>query len=75
MKRDEWIRKWRCHLAGLALCGTASEIRDGPLARASRALDIPAEVDRLLGQMYADLVPAEPEPRAFRERANGVPRT
>lgn len=74
MKRDEFIARWRCHLAGLALCGTASEIRDGPLARASRVLEIPAEVDRLLAQMYADLAPAEPEPRAF-QRTNGVPRT
>ena len=55
--REEFIDRWRKHLAGLALYGTLSEIRDGPLARASKVLEIPAEVERLLGQMFDDLNP------------------
>lgn len=62
---DEFVTRWRRHLAGLALYGTVSELRDGPLVRASKVLDIPAEVERLLKQMYADLKPAaEPKPVA-----------
>ncbi len=58
--RDEFVRKWRCHLAGMALFGVASEARDGPMLRASKVLDIPGNVEALLARMYDDLteVPA-----------------
>jgi hypothetical protein len=55
MTKEAFVRKWRNHLAGLALYGVASEHRDGPLARAAKVMDIPAEVERLLGLMHADL--------------------
>lgn len=75
MSRDEFIRKWKCHLAGLALYGIAFEAKEGPLARAGRALEVPAEVERLLRLIYADLATAEDRPavpRAFADaRANG----
>lgn len=54
MTEMEFVKKWRTHLAGLALYGVASETRDGPLARACKVLDIPQEVERLLGMMWKD---------------------
>lgn len=73
--REEFVRKWKNHLAGMALYGTVSEMREGPLVRASRALEIPAEVERLLGMMYADMVPdaddPAPTPRNGLQNANG----
>ncbi len=64
MSRDDFVRKWRNHLAGLALFGVVSEQRDGPLVRAAKVMDIPAEVDRILGMMHRDLAgeeqPAKP---------------
>ena len=61
--REEFISRWRCHLAGLALFGVASETKDGAMVRASKVLDIPAQVEKLLGQMYADLAAEETKPR------------
>lgn len=59
MTKEQFQKKWRNHLAGLALFGMASEVKDGTLARAARALEIPAEVERILGLMYADLATEE----------------
>jgi hypothetical protein len=39
--RDEFVRKWKNHLAGMALCGIVSESRDSPLQRGDRVLEIP----------------------------------
>jgi hypothetical protein len=55
MTREAFVRKWRVHLAGLALFGVASEVKDGPLARAAKVLEIPAEAERLLGMMFDDM--------------------
>jgi hypothetical protein len=59
--REEFVRRWRTHLAGLALYGVASEMKDGLLVRAGRVLEIPAEVERLLGLMYDGLLPQRKE--------------
>lgn len=65
--RDEFVRRWRAHVAGMALFGLASEVKDGPLVRANKILDIPQEVESLLGKMYDDLVPVEvPQPLPVR---------
>lgn len=61
--KEEFVARWRCHLAGLALFGIASETKDGPMVRASKVLEIPAQVEKLLGQMYADIAAEEPKPR------------
>lgn len=53
--REEFLKKWSKYMAGIALYGTCSELRDSPLAKAGKALDIPAEVEDLLGKMYDDL--------------------
>lgn len=53
--RQEFQQKWKNYVAGMALFGTVSEIRDGPLVRATKVMDIPAEVERLLGLMYDDV--------------------
>lgn len=53
--REQFIERWKRHIAGMALFGVVSEVRDGPLARAAKVLDLPAEVERLLGLMYDDL--------------------
>lgn len=69
--KDEWIARWRLQLAGLAMFGVVSDAKDGPLQRAARWMEIPAQVEKLLAQMYADLdpkpahtngKPAEPNP-------------
>lgn len=61
--KEEFISRWKCHLAGLALFGVASETKDGPMVRAAKVLEIPGQVERLLGQMYADLTAEESKPR------------
>lgn len=61
--REEFVARWRCHLAGLALFGVASDTRDGAMVRASKVLEIPGQIEKLLGQMYADLTAEEPKPR------------
>lgn len=53
--REQFIERWKKHLAGLALFGTASEKNDGPLVRASKIFDLPSEVTALLGMMYDDI--------------------
>lgn len=53
--REQFVKRWSRHLAGLALYGLVSELRESTMGRASRALDIPAEVERLLTAMYDDL--------------------
>ena len=37
--KEDFIKRWRNHLAGMALYGVASETRDGPLVRASKVLN------------------------------------
>ncbi len=62
MNKDAFIARWKKHMAGLALYGVASETRDGPLARAAKVLDIPAEVESLLGKMYDDVAIVSKKP-------------
>ncbi len=57
--RAEFVDKFRCHVAGMALFGVASEAKDGPMVRASKTLDIPERVEVLLGQMWDWLTAAE----------------
>jgi hypothetical protein len=57
--REDFVNRWKKHLAGLALYGAVSEARDGPMVRASKMFNIPAEVEKLLGQLYDDLAPKE----------------
>lgn len=65
--KEDFIRRWRHKIAGLALYGTVSELRDGPMAKASRVYDIPTECEALLAKMWDDLAP-KPKP----EPTNGV---
>ena len=64
----EFVDRWKCHLAGMALFGVASEVKDGPLLRAAKVLDIPARAEQLLRQMYDDLTAESP---AGPHKANG----
>lgn len=57
MDREAFVKKWRTHIAGMALFGVASDAKDGTMKRAAFALDIPAEVDRVLNLIYSDLAP------------------
>ncbi len=50
--RDEFIERWKRHIAGMALFGIASEAKDGPLARTAKILEIPEHAEQLLGAMY-----------------------
>lgn len=62
--KQEFIERWKKHVAGMAMFGMASERNDGPLLRASKLFELPAEVEKLLGQMYDDVtaVPKEIKP-------------
>lgn len=64
MTREEFVKKWEAAVSGMALCGLASELKDGPIARGSRALDIPDDVRKLLARLYDDatrgMEPARP---------------
>lgn len=68
--REEFVRRWRYHLAGLALTGAVSEAKDQPKDRVVKVYEIPGEVERLLGMLYDDLVP-KPEPA--KPPVNGLP--
>ena len=50
--KAELKARFRNHLAGLALHGHVSEVRDSTLARGARVLEIPDEVDRLLDAIW-----------------------
>lgn len=65
--REEWMKRWRLHVAGLALFGRYSEEKDGLATRTAKILDIPSEVMKLLEKMYDDLT-ADETP------INGTPR-
>lgn len=60
--KAEFIRRFEKHLAGGFLFGTIAELREGPIVRASHALDIRDEVTKLLTQMYEFLATEEPAP-------------
>lgn len=70
MSKEEFVRRWRFHLAGLALFGAYSDQRDGILARAAKVWDVPAEVEKLLGLLWQDAQPKEIKPA---NGTNGVP--
>jgi hypothetical protein len=53
---EDFVRKWKKHVACLAFFGVVSEAKDGLLQRASRMMEIPDEVEKLLKAMYKDLV-------------------
>jgi hypothetical protein len=72
--REEFVCRWRNHLAGMALYGAVSELRDGPLMRASRVLDIPSAVESLLGRLYDDATRSEPATRPAQANGNQVRR-
>lgn len=55
MTKEEFVRRWKNHVAGMALFGMASERNDGPFVRAAKVFDIPKNVEDLLGKMYDDL--------------------
>ncbi len=70
--RDEFVRLWRTHLAGLALYGAVGDRNDGPLSRAGKVFEIPSQVESLLGKMYDDLKPAAAEPPKPSEQPKAV---
>ncbi len=53
--RDEFVKKWRYAMTGLAMYGYVSEQRDGPMKRAERLFNMPEEIERLLNLMYDDM--------------------
>jgi hypothetical protein len=71
MTRDQFVARWKNHLAGMALFGAVSELRDGPLARAAKVMDIPAAVESLLGKMFDDATKDQPAPSGQHANGNG----
>lgn len=70
--KEEFVARWRNHVAGLALYGLIAELNapgQRRISDAGRALEIPGQVERLLGQMYDDLARQQTADRAEK---NGV---
>ena len=57
MSKDKFVERWKTQLAGLALFGVASEVHDGTMVRASKILEIPGQVEKLLAKLYEDAQP------------------
>lgn len=57
MTREQFISRWRHRIAGGFLYGYDAATRLGPREQAERVWTIPAEVERLLGQIFDDLQP------------------
>jgi hypothetical protein len=72
--REQFIAKFRTHVAAMALFGVVSEAKDGLLARAGKVLEIPAETDKLLIAMYQYLMADLPvAPEVTSERKTVLP--
>ncbi len=61
MSKDDFIRRFRVRMAGWGLYGVHTECVGGPLVRASRALDIPAEAEKFLGELFDAISPVPAE--------------
>ncbi len=76
MTRDDFVKKWKPLLAGIALCGLVSELRDAPMQRGAKALDIPADVERWLSALYSDATGQPPislTPQPVKKLAEPLP--
>ncbi len=60
ISKDDFVKKWRKHLAAVALFGYVSESKDKPMERAAKIMDIPADTDALLARIYDDLDDRKP---------------
>ena len=60
--KSEFVNTWKYHVTGLALCGSCSDVTDGPLTKARKAWDIPVDVQKLLERMYDSLQTDAPLP-------------
>lgn len=68
--KDDFIKRWRFHLIGMAVYGHCEDARKGPLERAASIQTIPDEVTALLGKMYDDVVkPVNGTPQVAAVRA------
>ena len=59
--QEEFVKRWRYHVAGMALYGTCPEAT-GPAGRAFRAFEIPAAVEKMLANMWQDAQQSPPLP-------------
>lgn len=57
MTREQFIKRWEREMAGWGLMAMVNDLREGPMAKAQRVLDIPDDARRLLGRLYDDLFP------------------
>lgn len=71
MNKEEFVRRWRYYLTGLAVYGTVVESDGNALRRAARIHEIPAEVELLLAKMWADLQKPDPKPEPAPEPSKG----
>jgi hypothetical protein len=55
--KEEFIKRWQIQMIGLAMFGATSDRNDGPYAKASRILYVPAEMNALLSSIYDDIDP------------------
>ena len=79
--KTEFIERWKLQMVGLAMYGVTSERNDGLMSRSARILELPKEVQGLLGAMYDSLDPenypcvsAGKFDGTFGRRRDGVPR-
>lgn len=60
--KDEFLMAFRYKMAGMAMFGYVSDQRDGPTVRATKVMEIPADVEAFLSQIYDWLKAKEPAP-------------
>ncbi len=71
--KEEMVKRWRSRWLALgmdALAGLRNFPRERDRSHADIVMDLPAEIDKLIAQMYDDLEPKPPEPKPV---PNGVP--
>lgn len=61
MNRDEFIKRWRFHLAGGFVYGYAAETQLGPVQQAKYQQEITKHIDELLGHMFDSLHQQKPK--------------
>lgn len=83
MTEDDFVKRWRYQLAGMAIYGHAGNNQDlGPMGRACRVFEVPTEVEAILRKMHSELkksllppqtLPVKPEPKPEPPKAPVLP--
>lgn len=75
MTRDDFIKRWKFHLAGGFVYGYHADAHMGPAAKAQYQHEITKHVDELLGHMFDSIYQQKPKTgtdQAIAGRVNGT---